>query len=62
MMKAKSLLLSSNARAVAGRLTKVDLEVLRVAREDDLGVGVSSGLELCTLPQGEQLREDVIER
>ncbi|KAL8562845.1 hypothetical protein ACOMHN_004537 [Nucella lapillus] len=62
VMKVKAVLLSSNARAIAGHVTKVDLEVLRVAREDDLGVGVTSGIELCTLPQGYKLREDIIER
>ena len=62
VMKAKSLLLTSNARAIAGHLTKVDLEVIRVAQDDDLGVGVTSGIELCTLPQGEQLRDNIIER
>lgn len=60
--KTNSVLLNSNARALAGYLTKVDLEVLRVAKEDDLGLGVTSGVELCTLPQGERLREDIIER
>ena len=62
VLKAKSLLLNSNARAIAGHLTKVDLDVLRVAQDDDLGVGVTSGIELCTLPQGSQLRENIIER
>ncbi|XP_070176188.1 breast cancer anti-estrogen resistance protein 3 homolog isoform X2 [Littorina saxatilis] len=62
VMKMKSLLLSSNARAIAGHLTKVDLEVARVAQEDDFGVRVTSGIELCTLPQGDQLRKDIIER
>ncbi|XP_076436953.1 breast cancer anti-estrogen resistance protein 3-like isoform X2 [Babylonia areolata] len=62
LTKVKAILLSSNARDIAGHLTKVDLEVLRVAQDDDLGVGVTSGLELCTLPQGDQLRGDIIER
>ncbi|XP_025112402.1 breast cancer anti-estrogen resistance protein 3-like isoform X4 [Pomacea canaliculata] len=62
IVKTKSLLLSSNAKAIAGHLTKVDFDILRVLDEDDFGVGVTSGLELLTLPQGEQLRSDIIER
>ena len=62
VQKMNSVLLSSGARVIAGHVTKVDLEVLRIAQCDDLGVGVTSGVELCTLPQGQTLRDDVIER
>jgi len=42
--------------------SKLDLDLCKVIEEHDLGVGVISGLELVTLPQGSQLRQDIIER
>jgi hypothetical protein len=30
--------------------------------DGDLGLGISCGIELCTLPHGHQLRLDLIER
>ena len=47
---------------LALHLTKVDIEHLKLTRGHDLGVGVSNGLELLTLPQGKALRKDIIER
>jgi len=47
---------------LAMHLTKVDIEHLKLTRGHDLGVGVTNGLELLTLPQGKALRKDVIER
>ncbi|XP_064616595.1 breast cancer anti-estrogen resistance protein 3 homolog isoform X2 [Liolophura sinensis] len=62
MVKVKTLLLECNAKILARHLTQVDLEVSKVIGEDDLGLGVQSGLELLTLPQGRQLRQDLMER
>ncbi|XP_076454975.1 LOW QUALITY PROTEIN: breast cancer anti-estrogen resistance protein 3 homolog [Babylonia areolata] len=62
LLQTKSLLLSFTPRDLARHMTKADLEVWKVTGEDDFGLGVTSGIELCTLPQGQQLREDVIER
>lgn len=55
-------LLKTNAKQVAQYLTKADLDMLKVLNEEDLGVKVTSGLELITLPQGKQLRQDILER
>ncbi|XP_021361515.1 SH2 domain-containing protein 3C-like isoform X4 [Mizuhopecten yessoensis] len=62
LVTVKSLLLSTDARILALHMTKIDLESLKVITDCDLGVGVESGLELITLPQGKQLRQDTIER
>ncbi|XP_033727352.1 LOW QUALITY PROTEIN: breast cancer anti-estrogen resistance protein 3-like [Pecten maximus] len=62
LVTVKSLLLSTDPRILALHMTKVDLESLKVISDSDLGVGVESGLELMTLPQGKQLRQDTIER
>lgn len=62
MVKVKTLLLECNAKILARHLTQVDLELSKVIGEHDLGMGVQSGLELLTLPQGKQLRQDLMER
>lgn len=62
LVTVKSLLLSTYPRTIALHITKMDLESLKVISDFDLGVGVESGLELMTLPQGKQLRQDTIER
>ncbi|XP_069121655.1 breast cancer anti-estrogen resistance protein 3 homolog isoform X3 [Argopecten irradians] len=62
LVTVKSLLLSTDPRILALHMTKIDLESLKVICDSDLGVGVESGLELMTLPQGKQLRQDTIER
>ena len=58
----KGLLLGGDPRLLAQHLTYVDLEILKVMGQHDLGMGVFSGLELLTLPQGHRLRQDLIER
>ncbi|KAK3883476.1 hypothetical protein Pcinc_012175, partial [Petrolisthes cinctipes] len=50
------------ARVLAAHLTKVDLELLNGTTETDYGLGVTTGIELVTLPHGGQLRADLIER
>ncbi|XP_041368185.1 SH2 domain-containing protein 3C-like [Gigantopelta aegis] len=62
LIAVKSYLLEENVKNLAQHITKVDLEVLQVLLEQDLGVGVQSGLELITLPHGKQLRQYIIER
>lgn len=62
LLKVKEILLENNTHKLAEHITKVDLDFLKVLNEADLGLGVTSGLELLTLPQGKQLRQDVIER
>ena len=49
-------------RILAAHLTQVDLELLNGNSENDFGLGVTSGIELITLPHGWQLRADLIER
>ncbi len=62
MSTIKALFMDGEAKVLSEHITKVDLEVLKVIGRHDLGVGVFSGLELITLPQGHQLRQDAIER
>ncbi len=62
MATIKQLLLESEPQMIAKHITKADLDSLKVSGFRDLGVGVFSGLELLTLPHGQQLRKDVIER
>ena len=65
----KMMLQETGPRILANHLTRVDLELTigSGARtsgcwDGDLGLGISCGLELCTLPHGHQLRLDLIER
>lgn len=58
----KNTLLESGSRVLAAHLTRADLELLNGTGECDLGLGVTSGIELVTLPHGAQLRTDLIER
>ncbi|XP_074654999.1 breast cancer anti-estrogen resistance protein 3 homolog [Tubulanus polymorphus] len=62
LVRLKMALQSRPAKVFAEHLTKYDLELMKVTGEHDLGLGVTSGLELITLPQGRQLRLDVLER
>ncbi|XP_061163743.1 breast cancer anti-estrogen resistance protein 3 homolog isoform X2 [Saccostrea echinata] len=62
LLKVKEILLDNNSHRLAEHMTKVDLDYLKVVNDLDLGLGVVSGLELITLPQGKQLRQNVIER
>ena len=50
----------SSAMYLAKYLTYEDLKILRF--NYDFGLGIFTGLELITLPQGENVRLDVIER
>ncbi|XP_069999873.1 breast cancer anti-estrogen resistance protein 3 homolog isoform X3 [Penaeus vannamei] len=58
----KNTLLESGSRILAAHLTRADLELLNGKAESDFGLGVTSGIELVTLPHGAQLRTDLIER
>lgn len=63
----KNMLKETGSRILANHLTRIDLELLVNKREKDevwreLGLGVSSGIEMCVLPQGRQVRLDIIER
>lgn len=60
----KSVLLGPDLgpAALARHLTKVDMDMLKLTRGHDLGMGVSSGLEVITLPQGKAMRTDLLER
>lgn len=58
----KNTLLESGSRVLAAHLTRADLELLNGTSDCDLGLGVTSGIELVTLPHGSQLRTDLIER
>ncbi|XP_050397332.1 breast cancer anti-estrogen resistance protein 3 homolog isoform X3 [Patella vulgata] len=62
MIKLKSTLLEKDARVLALHCTKMDLDAVHVLTNEDHGMGVESGLELLTLPQGKDLRQDIIER
>ncbi|XP_024080706.1 breast cancer anti-estrogen resistance protein 3 isoform X1 [Cimex lectularius] len=63
-LKAVRVLLQDNgSRIIANHLTKVDLELI-INKNNIWGdlIGFSSGLELCSLPFGRQMRKDLIER
>ncbi|CAG5119639.1 unnamed protein product, partial [Candidula unifasciata] len=62
LLNVKALILNKTPRSIALHLTKYDLFLMNVTEERDLGLGVLSGLELFTLPQGKQMRQDAIER
>ncbi|XP_037682537.1 breast cancer anti-estrogen resistance protein 3 isoform X2 [Choloepus didactylus] len=65
LKRAKALLTNSNPRVIAQHMLRVDCQVARileVSAEMRRNMGVSSGLELITLPFGRQLRLDIIER
>ncbi|CAH1785295.1 unnamed protein product [Owenia fusiformis] len=61
LLKTRQMLLSKSPGVLSGHITYQDSHLLSLWGED-LGVGVRSGLELFTLPQGSQLRVDIIER
>lgn len=60
--KVRSLLIECAPRVLAAHLTRVDLDILRANGDCDLGLGITNGVELVTLPQGKQLRQDLLER
>lgn len=62
MWKVRNILFEYGPRQLAAHLTKIDLELLKCGSKEDLGFGVMSGLELMLLPQGKQLRNDILER
>nr|XP_061831511.1 breast cancer anti-estrogen resistance protein 3-like isoform X1 [Nerophis lumbriciformis] len=65
LKRAKELLLSHDHHSIARHLLMVDCQVARilgVSPELKGQMGVSSGLELVTLPHGRQLRLDLMER
>ncbi|XP_029286219.1 breast cancer anti-estrogen resistance protein 3 isoform X2 [Cottoperca gobio] len=65
LKRAKELLLSHDHRSIARHLLMADCQVARidgVTPEVKGQMGVSSGLELVTLPHGRQLRLDLMER
>ncbi|XP_051233951.1 breast cancer anti-estrogen resistance protein 3 isoform X2 [Dicentrarchus labrax] len=65
LKRAKELLLSHNHHSIARHLLMADCQVARilgVTPELKGQMGVSSGLELVTLPHGQQLRLDLMER
>ncbi|XP_045904692.1 breast cancer anti-estrogen resistance protein 3 [Micropterus dolomieu] len=65
LKRAKELLLSHNHHSIAKHLLMADCQVARilgVTPELKGQMGVSSGLELVTLPHGRQLRLDLMER
>ncbi|KAM3599609.1 uncharacterized protein V6R79_008476 [Siganus canaliculatus] len=65
LKRVKELLAEVDARTAAKHITMVDCMVARifgVTSEMQRMMGVSSGLELLTLPHGHQLRLDLLER
>ncbi|KAM4527307.1 SH2 domain-containing protein 3C isoform 2-T2 [Odontesthes bonariensis] len=65
LKRVKELLAEVDARTAAKHITVVDCKVARilgVTSEMQRMMGVSSGLELLTLPHGHQLRLDLLER
>ncbi|XP_042580683.1 SH2 domain-containing protein 3C-like isoform X2 [Cyprinus carpio] len=65
LKKVKDVLFEVDIKTMAIHITKVDCMVARILdTSDDMmkGMGVSSGLELLTLPHGHHLRQDLLER
>ncbi|KAM4663743.1 SH2 domain-containing protein 3C isoform 2-T2 [Discoglossus pictus] len=65
LKKVKELFSEIDAKIIAKHITKTDCEVARilnVTKEMQRSMGVSSGMELLTLPHGHQLRLDLLER
>ncbi|KAM8934673.1 SH2 domain-containing protein 3C [Pelodytes ibericus] len=65
LKKVKELFSEVDAKTLAKHITKTDCEVARilsVTKEMQRIMGVSSGMELLTLPHGRQLRLDLLER
>ncbi|XP_069039276.1 SH2 domain-containing protein 3C isoform X2 [Lepisosteus oculatus] len=65
LKRVKELLAEVDAKTAAKHITKADCMVARildVTKETQRMMGVSSGLELLTLPHGHQLRLDLLER
>ncbi|XP_075472548.1 breast cancer anti-estrogen resistance protein 3 isoform X2 [Ascaphus truei] len=65
LRRAKELFTNNDPRTIAKHILSMDCKVTRildVSPEVERIMGVSSGLELMTLPYGHQLRQDLIER
>ncbi|KAM9391777.1 SH2 domain containing 3Cb [Pholidichthys leucotaenia] len=65
LRRVKELLAEVDPRTAAKHITKADCmvaRILEVTAEDQRMMGVSSGMELLTLPHGQQLRLDLLER
>uniref|UniRef100_A0A8D0GCE0 BCAR3 adaptor protein, NSP family member n=1 Tax=Sphenodon punctatus TaxID=8508 RepID=A0A8D0GCE0_SPHPU len=65
LKRAKELFTNNDAKIIAQHILRMDCKVARileVSEEMRRIMGVSSGLELITLPYGHQLRLDIIER
>ncbi|XP_028855956.1 breast cancer anti-estrogen resistance protein 3 isoform X2 [Denticeps clupeoides] len=65
LRRAKELLLSHDHKSIAKHILQADCQVARMLHVSDemkSQMGVSSGLELVTLPHGRQLRQDLMER
>ncbi|KAL6114952.1 sh2d3c [Pungitius sinensis] len=65
LRRVKELLAEVDPRTAARHITKADCRVARILEvtpEAQRMMGVSSGMELLTLPHGQQLRLDLLER
>ncbi|XP_053481296.1 breast cancer anti-estrogen resistance protein 3 isoform X2 [Ictalurus furcatus] len=65
LKRAKELLVSQDPKTIAKHILQADCEVARILNVSDemkSQMGVTSGLELVTLPHGRQLRQDLMER
>ncbi|KAF7695424.1 hypothetical protein HF521_007147 [Silurus meridionalis] len=65
LKRAKELLVSRDPKTIARHILQADCEVARILNVSDemkCQMGVTSGLELVTLPHGKQLRQDLMER
>uniref|UniRef100_A0A3P8ZQ32 BCAR3 adaptor protein, NSP family member n=1 Tax=Esox lucius TaxID=8010 RepID=A0A3P8ZQ32_ESOLU len=65
LKRTKELLVHEDHRVIAKHILMADCQVARVlgvSEEMKRQMGVSSGLELVTLPHGRQLRQDLMER
>uniref|UniRef100_A0A3B4E4E2 BCAR3 adaptor protein, NSP family member n=1 Tax=Pygocentrus nattereri TaxID=42514 RepID=A0A3B4E4E2_PYGNA len=65
LKKAKELVVTQDPKTIAKHILQADCEVARILNVSDEmkgQMGVTSGLELVTLPHGRQLRQDLMER
>ncbi|XP_051750459.1 SH2 domain containing 3Cb isoform X1 [Ctenopharyngodon idella] len=65
LKKVKDVLFEVDIKTMAMYITKIDCMVARILDMSDemmKGMGVSSGMELLTLPHGHHLRQDLLER
>ncbi|KAB5567352.1 hypothetical protein PHYPO_G00231800 [Pangasianodon hypophthalmus] len=65
LKRVKELLVSQDPKTIAKHILQADCKVARILNVSDemkCQMGVTSGLELVTLPHGRQLRQDLMER